>query len=120
MRTNLLFKVSMTKAEVAGEIEKELNTAAHARSVGNEGMVRVCARRAAGNALRFWLHSNPRHDWGRDAIRQLQGLSKEESVPVEVRAAAGRLTARVTPQFESPHSQDPLADCKTIVDFLMQ
>ncbi|HEX9657429.1 MAG TPA: hypothetical protein VGB89_11015 [Bacteroidota bacterium] len=110
----------MTKAEAAEEIDKELSMAARARIVGNEGMVRVCARRAAGGALRFWLHSNPRHEWMGDVIRQLQVLSKEESVPVEVREAAARLTTRVTPQFESPHSQDPLTDCKTIVDFLMQ
>lgn len=110
----------MTRAETVEEIEKELSIARRARGIGNEGMVRVCARRAAGGALRFWLSSHPRHTWTGDVIRQLQGLSKEESVPVEVRAAAGRLTARVTHQFESPHSQDPLADCKTIVDFLMQ
>ena len=42
------------------KINKELTKAEQAMKEGNDGMARVCARRACGNAISFWLRSEER------------------------------------------------------------
>ncbi len=91
-----------------------------ARAEGNEGKVRVCARRAAGAALSYWLEEGGRLDWGRDALGRLKALREEPAAPPEVRDAAGRLTARITPDFTSPHGVDPLDDAEIVIRWLMR
>jgi hypothetical protein len=98
-------------------IERELSTAARAARKGNEGMARVCARRAAGVAIAHWLESHPHPAWGTNAMQYLRAVHAEESFPREVRSAAFRLAARVTQNFSSPFSNDPIADSRMIVDF---
>jgi hypothetical protein len=83
-------------------------------------MVRVCARRAAGSAIAFWLEANPRPGWGMDAMSRLRNLQEDETIPMEVRNAAIRLTARVTEQFTSPFTSDPIHDCTIIVDHFLR
>ena len=109
----------MNKRHVNELIEKEFATAAHARSIGNDGMVRVCARRAAGVAISFWLESHPREGWGVNAMNQLRAIQDEPSMPDNVKEAAGRLAAKITESFASPFRQDPLNDSRTIIDYLL-
>ncbi len=110
----------MTRAQALEQIEKELTTATQARKAGNEGMVRVCARRAAGVAIAFWLERNPRQGWGVDAMNQLKKLQLDESMPKEIRDAALRLTTKVNRQFTTPFSTDPVEDSKIIVNHLLE
>jgi hypothetical protein len=111
---------SVTKTQALDRIGKELSTARQARTTGNDGMVRVCARRAAGIAVSFWLEQNSRQGWGLDAMSQLKNLQSDESTPRGVRDAAMRLTARITEQFKSTFSTDPIADSETIINNLLQ
>ncbi len=110
----------MTIANARERIEKEFAAAERARTGGNKGMVRVCARRAAGVAIQHWLEQNPRPDWGLDAMNRLRNLWLEESIPQDVRDAARRLTEKVTPEFTSPSSTDPIHDATIIIDQLLQ
>lgn len=110
----------MNKQQVGERIEKEFATAAHARSIGNDGMVRVCARRAAGVAIAFWLGNHPREAWGVSAMNQLQGVLTDETLPNTIREAARRLTTKITDQFKSPFAEDPLEDSKTIIEYFLQ
>ena len=110
----------LNKEQVKEQIEKEFASAAHARSIGNDGMVRVCARRAAGAAITFWLQSHQRQGWGVDAMNQLKALQIEESMPEEIQEAARRLTTRITGQFTSEFSEDPLDDSKAIIGYFLQ
>jgi hypothetical protein len=110
----------MTRTEAEAMIDAERKRAYAARAEGNEGKVRVCARRAAGVALSYWLGGRGREDWGRDALSRLKALREEPAAPQEVRGAAGRLTARITPDFTSPHGADPLDDAELIIRWLMQ
>ena len=96
------------------EIEHEFSAAAKAAAEGNSGKVRVCARRAAGAAVRWYLTRRPDGQWGSDAVAQLQYLAKNASFPVEIRDAADRLTARISPEFQYPSMSDPVADARTI------
>lgn len=109
----------MTREGVLQKIEKELADAERARRTGNNGMVRVCARRAAGAAIAFWLQSNPRAGWGVDAMSQLQSLQMDTTLPQNIRDAAMRLTTRITHQFTSPFSADPAGDSREIIHHLL-
>lgn len=100
-------------------IEKEFATAEQARKIGNDGMVRVCARRAAGAAITFWLTSHPVYHWGVDAMSQLRSLQSDETVPRTVRDAAVRLTTKITPEFTSAFPNDPIQDSKIIIDYFL-
>ena len=104
--------------EVIKQLRKEFSTGRQALSVGNDGMARVCARRAAGVAITFWLRESGRTGWGVDAMSQLRHLLNEPSFPSEVQTAATRLAAKVTPQSTSS-SSDPLNDCRIIVEHLL-
>ncbi|MBI3365403.1 MAG: hypothetical protein HY033_10880, partial [Ignavibacteriae bacterium] len=73
------------------QIEKELATAREALKIGNAGKARVCARRAAGQALTWLMTKYPRSDWGKDALGQLSCVKDDAAFPREVRDAAVRL-----------------------------
>lgn len=108
----------MNLDETMRKIEKEFVIAAQAQRVGNDGMVRVCARRAAGTAIGFWLGSHPHPEWGVDAMTQLRSLQTDSSTPETVRKAAERLTTKITEQFTAPFATDPLADARLIITHL--
>ena len=110
----------MTKAQVLDHIEREFATARQALSAGNNGMVRVCARRATGVAIAYWLEQNLRQGWGADAMSQLRNLRNDESMPKGIRDAAMRLNTKITEQFTAPFSIDPIEDSKTIISHLLQ
>ena len=109
----------MTKDDVLAQIGKELATGKWAVDEGNKGMARVCARRAAGIAVSFWLQTHPQVGWGVDAMSQLRSLQREHSIPQSVRDAALRLTTKITEQFTAPFTTDPLDDSNLIIHYLM-
>jgi hypothetical protein len=109
----------MTIQEAREEIEKETARARTAAEEGNDGMVRVCARRASGIAIRYWLQQHPRMEWGNDALNQLKNVQLDQSAPLAVRVAARRLLTRVSERLVQPDQQDPLEDCNTIVEFFL-
>jgi len=100
------------------QIEKEFALARAAQANGNEGMARVCARRAAGHALTWLRTKHAREEWGTDAIRQLNGLKEDASFPVEVREAAMRLTTKISDRFVYPFTTQPVGDAQIIVSYV--
>jgi hypothetical protein len=100
-------------------IERELVTAGEAFQSGNNGKGRVCARRAAGFALTWYLSLHPRQGWGTNAMTQLLKLKDDPLFPQKVRDAAARLTARITEQFSYPFETSPLEDSKIIVSYIL-
>ena len=110
----------MDKEQTLALIRREFATAGHAARIRNEGMARVCARRAAGAAISYWRQFHPRDGWGSDALHQLHGLSADHTVPQAVREAAVRLSTRVTQQFTSPFPADPLEDSRLIINHLLE
>jgi hypothetical protein len=108
-----------TKESFIESIEKELLTGKEAQSAGNSGKARVCARRAAGQAITWFLSRHPHPDWGADALSQLKHLKDDPNVSQECRDAAARLSARVSEDFTYPFSSDPLEDAGIIIRTLM-
>jgi hypothetical protein len=109
----------MTRAAAEALIAVERARALAARAEGNEGKVRVCARRAAGIAIAHWRERQGREIRGSDALSLLKGLRDDPAAPAKVREAAERLTARVTPEFTSPHAEDPLDDADIVIRRLL-
>ena len=95
------------------EIEREREAMYQARAAGNEGRARVCARRAAGQALRLRYGAGGEqgnaYDW-------LMWASREGGVPAAVGARAQRLAARVMPGGRPAFDDDPLSDAEYILD----
>jgi hypothetical protein len=99
------------------EVRLELQRAEAAKQSGNAGKARTSARRGVGIALTEFQRMHREKNYGKDFIGQLRGFSSDPSVPEEVRAAAERLGARLSPSFESP-SRDPVGDANVIIAFI--
>ena len=106
--------------EARAAIARELEAALTSLRIGNEGRARVCARRAAGIAIDYWLPRHPGHAWGLDAMSRLRHVQADEQFPHEVRQAALRLTARITERFTSAFSTSPLEDCRVLTDYFLE
>jgi HEPN domain-containing protein len=100
------------------QIERELARAQAALREGNDGMVRVCARRAVGLAAEAWLERVPGKNWRGDALNYLGRISADESFPQDIRRAAERLMTKVTQRATAPFSTDPIADARRIIAHL--
>jgi len=109
----------MVKEIVLMNIDVELKRAKKAVEEGNIGMARVCARRACGAAISFWLQNNPRHNYGNSAMNQLRSIQSDDTVPKEVKDAAERLTTKVADQTTSPFSDEPITDAKIITNHFL-
>lgn len=98
--------------------ESELTTAAAARERGNEGMARVCARRAAGAAAGEYLH---RHALPSPATAydRLRVLASDPSISAEIQELAGRFLVRITPEHQLPIDADLLADARRLAELLL-
>jgi uncharacterized protein (UPF0147 family) len=110
----------MVKEILIKRINSELTRADQAMKEGNDGMTRVCARRACGNAISFWLQKNPHQSYGESSINQLKSIQVDNTVPEEVRDAAKRLTAHISVQSDSSMSSDPINDANTIIKYCIE
>ncbi|MDT3695083.1 MAG: hypothetical protein ROY99_01750 [Ignavibacterium sp.] len=97
----------------------ELRAGEQASKIGNIGQARVCARRACGMAIEYWLKSNSDKDWGASAITMLNKLQEDCSIPKNIREAAFRLTKKVDRNFETGIEEDPLIDGEMIVKYFL-
>jgi hypothetical protein len=110
----------MVKEIVLMNIDAELTRAKKALEEGNIGMARVCARRACGNAISFWLEENPHQGYGESSMNQLRSIQTDDKIPKEVKDAAKRLTVQIFNQSCSSISSDPINDANTIIKYCMK
>lgn len=99
--------------------EAELAKAREAMDAGNEGMARVCARRAAGHVLGAYYGRAGKTGRPSDAVGLLTMASEDPSLSDRTRAAALRLTTRVSERQVRPLPEDPAADARTIIGELL-
>jgi uncharacterized protein (UPF0147 family) len=101
------------------DVASELTLAREALLVGQAGKARVCARRAAGWAIRAWYRrQDDDQSWDGDAMKQLGRLRDDARVPASVRQAAERLTTKVDKNHELPFVADPVEDAQHILAFV--
>jgi HEPN domain-containing protein len=110
----------MTVDQLLQQADIELQRARDALEVGNDGRARTAARRAVGNALTALKQRFQDRNYGDDVMRQLRNLMDDITVPPDVREAAEHLQARITEQFTSAFSSDPVEDAVTILKYVRE
>lgn len=96
-------------------IRHELSDAQRSRARGNEGRARVCARRAAGWAVGWYVETHSLAESHTNALQHLRWLVDQTEVDDELRRAADRLTTKVDQAGQLPFSADPIEDAKRII-----
>ncbi len=107
----------MYSPKIKQKIEAELSDAQAARDQGLEGRARVCARRAAGAAVRAFLRRQNAETEG-SAFELLQALQSLPGVSDTARHAAEMLTQRVNHDHHLPHEADLLEEARKLIDLL--
>jgi len=108
--------VNNWKSKINAEFEK----AEEARARGNEGQARVCARRAAGIALREFYTQRGEIIRTPSAYDLLNKLIDDESVPDGLRQSASYLTLRVNEEFKLPLDVDLVTEARKLCDDLFK
>jgi HEPN domain-containing protein len=102
------------------QIQAEFEKAEQARARGNEGQARVCARRAAGIAVREYLTRRGRRVLSTSAYDLLNLLKNEPNLSPELKQIADHLTLRVTEDFKLPVDADLVAEARTFCEALLK
>lgn len=108
----------MFRAEVKQKIEAELTQGLAARAGGFEGRARVCARRAAGAAVREYLELQGLSVTSPSAYDLLAALQEMPGISDAVRQAASHLLIRVDETYALPIDADLLADARWLANEL--
>lgn len=101
-------------------IQLEFEKAAEARAKGNEGQARVCARRAAGVAIREYYNRRGIRVLSTGAYDLLNLLKIEPHLSPELKLIADHLTLRVTEEFKLPVDADLIAEAKKLCEELLK
>ena len=101
------------------QLRKEFEKAQQARINKNEGQARVCARRAAGIAIREYLTRKGTQVPSMSAYDLLNLLKENASLPPEMQLIVDHLTVRVTEDFELPVDADLIAEARILCDWLL-
>jgi HEPN domain-containing protein len=102
------------------QIEAEFEKAEQARARGNEGQARVCARRAAGIAIREYLTRRGVRPPSVSAYDLLNFLKEDPDLSPDLKRIADHLTLRVTEEFKLPVNADLVAEARTFCENLLQ
>jgi HEPN domain-containing protein len=94
------------------DIDAEFEKAEQARARGNEGQARVCARRAAGIAIREYLTRGGSRPLSTSAYDLLNLIKEDASLSPDLKRIADHLTLRVTEEFKLPVDADLVAEAR--------
>ncbi|MBL8091514.1 MAG: hypothetical protein JNJ43_14355 [Anaerolineales bacterium] len=98
----------------------ELEQAQKAREKGNEGQARVCARRAAGIAIKDYLTRKGIQPPSISAYDLLNYIKEEPLLPADLKLVADHLTLRVTEEFKLPIDVDLIAESRELCEWLVK
>lgn len=96
------------------EYQREIEMALAARQRNNEGQARVCARRAAGAAIRAYYQQRGQTIRTPSAYDLLKMLMGDLTLPETVRQSAANLTLRVNEAFELPEELDLVQEAESV------
>ena len=102
------------------EIQAEFEKAAQARGRNNEGQARVCARRAAGIAIREYLSRRGIRPPSTSAYDLLNLIKEDAALPPDLKLIADHLTVRVTEEFKLPVDADLVEEAKQFCEELLK
>jgi hypothetical protein len=96
------------------ELQIEFERAKTARVAGKEGQARVCARRAAGIAIREYIARRGNSVSSMSAYDLLHLFSGLPEIEPDLKLIADHLTLRVTEEFKLPVQVDLVAEAYTL------
>ena len=102
------------------KIQAEFNRAEQARAKGNEGQARVCARRAAGIAIREYLTRKGVTPSSASAVDLLNLLKADPLLSPDLKLIVDHLTLRVTEEFKLPVDADLIAEARRLCNQLLK
>jgi HEPN domain-containing protein len=102
------------------QLEREFELADQAHAKGNEGQARVCARRAAGIAVREYLIRKGTPPPSLSAVDLLNLLKDDPLLSPDLKLIADHLTLRVTEEFKLPIKADLVAEARKLCDELLK
>ena len=102
------------------QLQKEFERAEQARAKGNEGQARVCARRAAGIAIREYLTRQGIRPSSPSAVDLLNLLKDDPLLSPDLKLIVEHLTLRVNEEFKLPVNLDLVAEAKTLCSELLK
>jgi len=106
--------------ELQEKISSEFARAEQARANGNEGQARVCARRAAGIAIRDHLERKGIKPRSPSAYDLLNLIKDDPLLSPDLRLIVDHLTLRVTEEFKLPVDADLIAEARKLCDELLK
>jgi hypothetical protein len=102
------------------KIQAEFDRAERARANGNEGQARVCARRAAGIAIREYLVRKGTPIPSVSAVDLLNQLKEDPLLSPDLKQIVDHLTVRVTEEFKLPVDADLVAESRKLCNKLLK
>jgi len=102
------------------QLEAEFEKAGQARARENEGQARVCARRAAGIAIREYLSRRGVRPPSTSAYDLLNLIKEDPALAPDLKRIADHLTLRVTEEFKLPLDVDLVAEARRFCDGLLK
>lgn len=96
----------------------ELQHAREARTSGFEGRSRVCARRAAGLAIKEYLIQKHNIFLSSSLFDLITDQSLREHLPPQLSDPLDRLSLKVNEEFQLPAGVDLLSDAKLVITLL--
>lgn len=100
--------------------QNEMRRGRQARAAGNEGMARVCARRAAGAVIREYYRRQGMAPRGYSALNALKDLAQSPRVPDRVREIAAHFVWPITQEHTLPGEADLLAEAEWLRQQLLE
>jgi hypothetical protein len=97
----------------------EIERAMTARQAGNEGMARVCARRATGHIIGEYFSRLGIFASGPSAYNRLQALIALPQASKRVKAIAMNFLVRITPEHTLPVDVDLVAEASRLAKELL-
>ena len=110
-----MFAETEWKKRAASELEQAVT----ARENGNEGMARVCARRAAGLIIGEYLQRREIPSPGPSAYDRLRLLLDLADAPEGARQISEHLLRRVNPDFNLPFEADLIEETRRLAEQLL-
>ena len=101
------------------EYEKEIKLAIQARASGNEGMARVCARRAAGIVIGEYLTCHGYTNITNSAYDRLVFFIKLPNVDQDIKVIASHFLVKVNPDHKLPIAADLIDEAKRLEKLLI-
>ena len=98
---------------------RELENAGNARSEGNEGMARVCARRAAGIVVGEYYARHGIQDIDQSAYERINLLRNDPTTSKEVQQITEHLLLRVDFNHQLPIESDLIAETQQLAKALL-